>query len=82
MSDKIEQTRARIAKYSKIKGFIETGTAIIKNPTIINSEKRLKVCKKCKYLKGNRCSVCGCFMFIKAKFQASKCPKGYWSDSS
>ena len=57
---------------------IKDVTAIIKNPTIINNEKRIEICKKCKYYRRGRCKICGCFMFIKAKFQASKCPKGYW----
>jgi len=40
--------------------------------------KRLKICEKCKYLKGLRCSQCGCFMHIKADLIATRCPLDIW----
>jgi len=41
-------------------------------------EKRLHICKQCKFFNGTRCEKCGCFMNIKASLIATKCPLGIW----
>jgi len=76
---KIEETRARRAKYSKIAGAVKSAVAIIKNPRIMNEGERLAICKKCEHYNNGRCKVCGCFMFIKTRFAAMKCPINKWS---
>lgn len=43
-------------------------------------EKRLEICSNCeKYnSEAKRCTVCGCFMLVKANIQTSECPDGKW----
>ena len=43
-------------------------------------EDRIAICKECVYYKkllGN-CSVCKCFMKIKARLAPMSCPQSYW----
>lgn len=46
----------------------------------IVSNKRLDICLSCPELiqKVNQCKRCGCFMNIKTKLDAAKCPLGKW----
>ncbi len=53
----------------------ETGQ--VKAPTELKN-KRLAICKECKFLSGSRCEKCGCFMGIKASLIATSCPLGIW----
>ncbi len=42
---------------------------------------RLAECKYCEYktnVFGQRCTICGCFLKAKVKFQKSKCPIEKW----
>lgn len=41
-------------------------------------EKRLALCKKCRHLDGRRCTVCACFINIKAGLKAANCPLKKW----
>lgn len=43
-------------------------------------EKRLSICKECEHLAwpGLNCSVCLCFVDIKARIKKQTCPKGKW----
>ncbi len=43
-------------------------------------EQRLKICSHCeKYnSEAKRCTVCGCFMLVKANIETSECPEGKW----
>lgn len=43
-------------------------------------EDRLKICSTCEKFDAleKRCTVCGCFMMIKANLEASNCPDGKW----
>ncbi|MGD1910619.1 MAG: DUF6171 family protein [Rivularia sp. (in: cyanobacteria)] len=43
-------------------------------------EKRLEICSCCeKYnAQAKRCTVCGCFMLVKANIETSECPDGKW----
>lgn len=45
-----------------------------------NVEKRLEICCNCeKYnAEATRCTVCGCFMLVKANIETSECPEGKW----
>ena len=42
--------------------------------------KRIDICMGCEFFvkNGERCNKCGCYMNIKARLQASKCPVGKW----
>lgn len=44
------------------------------------SDKRFEICKGCPELikLTNQCKKCGCFMAIKTKLEAAKCPIGKW----
>lgn len=68
-------------KHSGVKEFITSAAMVAKNPklTLKDLEKqRWEKCKKCEYLKNRRCKICGCFLDVKIKFQAMRCPKGKW----
>lgn len=41
-------------------------------------DRRLAVCSTCPQRNDKRCSVCGCFIAPKAKWQEAVCPLGYW----
>ncbi|WP_345702424.1 DUF6171 family protein [Leptospira barantonii] len=47
------------------------------------SKERLETCLSCSLvIKGflsERCSVCGCFVRLKTKFNGERCPIGKWS---
>ena len=46
----------------------------------IDISKRIDICMGCEFFvkNGERCNKCGCYMNIKARLQASKCPVGKW----
>jgi hypothetical protein len=40
---------------------------------------RIEICLKCPNLGENsRCNLCGCFMNLKVRLEASKCPANHW----
>lgn len=40
---------------------------------------RLEICKKCEYLAlGSNCKLCGCFVHLKARYQAASCDINRW----
>lgn len=41
-------------------------------------DKRLEICQQCEFFKDGRCTICGCFMALKARLATGKCPKGKW----
>ena len=43
-------------------------------------EKRFSICLGCEFLQPDhsRCLKCGCFMNMKTRLDASKCPVGKW----
>ncbi|MEO1428399.1 MAG: DUF6171 family protein [Cyanobacteria bacterium J06633_8] len=43
-------------------------------------EERLEICSSCeKYnSEAKRCTLCGCFMLVKANIETSECPDGKW----
>lgn len=45
-----------------------------------DAEARLSICKLCPELVKitNQCKKCGCFMTVKTKLEAAKCPIGKW----
>ena len=44
------------------------------------SSARFDTCKSCEFLTAhtNTCQKCGCFMTVKTKLEAAKCPLGKW----
>ena len=43
-------------------------------------EKRIAVCNTCPWRKDEKCSKCGCFIDIKAKWGTSTCPDDRWPE--
>jgi hypothetical protein len=41
-------------------------------------QKRIETCKSCERLAGDICSVCGCFVHLKAKMSTENCPLKKW----
>jgi len=45
----------------------------------IVKQKRIEICKTCEFFTPRYfCSVCGCFMPVKARLPFTTCPKGKW----
>jgi peroxiredoxin len=42
--------------------------------------RRLEICDQCDKRRGSRCTECGCFLKIKARGRAFKCPAGKWPE--
>lgn len=44
------------------------------------SDSRLSICQECPELikLTTQCKKCGCFMAVKTKYEAAKCPLGKW----
>jgi len=41
--------------------------------------RRLEICRNCDRLEEDgTCGICTCYMTIKTKFKAAKCPEGRW----
>jgi hypothetical protein len=43
------------------------------------AQRRIKICKECKYYKMFVCGQCGCFMPVKVSFKNSTCPLNKWA---
>lgn len=42
-------------------------------------KKRIDICNLCNYFRDDgRCSICGCYMKVKARWESQKCPFGLW----
>jgi len=73
----------------KFKLFLETTQDIfahaIEYGHLLDNQKainRLKTCNKCQYFMQStqQCNRCGCFMFMKARLAATKCPENKWEN--
>ncbi len=60
----------------------ECGAATAGLPAVEDAEvaRRLAICQACEYLIAGerRCSKCGCFVEVKARFRTQACPQGRW----
>jgi len=57
-------------------GAISTGSIMIPDE---KAEERIVTCEECELFdQGRMCEVCTCYMDIKVKFKAAKCPEGKW----
>jgi hypothetical protein len=70
--------------FTQIKNFAGAVAAFIVHPDLVTQEvfqARLAVCLNCEKLRSdNRCSVCGCFVEIKAQAETFQCPEGRWKE--
>lgn len=62
-----------------VKDFVADGCQTVDAATY---KARLDVCNKCDYRDGKRCTVCGCFVDIKAKMSSQHCPEGLWDNGA
>ena len=72
----------------KIKNFMESARQVVRQAVqgqdvLVSQEKfdsRMAVCRACEFISQDhsKCQACGCYLGFKLKFEASRCPKGYW----
>jgi hypothetical protein len=81
MRDKVMPSKIQMAKNLSVdskeavkKSFSEKQVLTKKD----EYEKRLSICNGCDFFDGERCSECGCFMKIKARFHGFECPRKYF----
>lgn len=55
--------------------FLKSGMVTASDEVFHN---RLKTCNICEYRKDDKCSICGCYLKIKARWKSEHCPKSYW----
>lgn len=65
----------------EVSDFIAAGAPIVSTE---NYEKRLKACNACEHLSKKRCTLCGCIVEYKAKWETSDCPDSpsRWKDET
>jgi hypothetical protein len=61
---------ANVVAYAKSTGKVKAPEDTIK--------RRLDVCRSCPHLQNIRCTVCGCFISLKAGLEATSCPLKKW----
>lgn len=52
-----------------------------KTPVVVTEgeyHQRISICKACPYYKAPQCTVCLCFVAMKARLTTEKCPKNLW----
>ena len=81
--ESIRKSRGLPSRSQMASNFAKNVAAITRSGVSLCSEeehdKRFSLCKSCEYLsEKERCMKCGCFMKIKTKFAAMKCPIGKW----
>jgi hypothetical protein len=71
----------------QVKSFLGTMMDVmshgIKTGQVVDRDKmeaRLRICDKCEWLNRAhlKCTICGCFLHLKAPLVAANCPKGKW----
>jgi uncharacterized paraquat-inducible protein A len=64
----------------KVKPILEgIKNSITKNENIEQlSQDRMAICNSCPNKKGNRCGICGCFLYLKTRQSIQTCPIGKW----
>lgn len=64
---------------NSVKDFVADG---LKTVTREEYEARMKICDGCDKRVEDRCVKCGCYLSVKAKGRAFKCPLGKWPTDS
>jgi len=72
-----EQAKNLVLSTANVLAYATTTGKIKAEPQTVGI--RVDLCNKCRYLdKGSRCTVCGCFIALKAGLAAEKCPMRKW----
>ena len=67
----LAMTTANVLSYAIAEGKITAEKELV--------NRRIEKCQTCEHLiNGRRCSVCGCWVSLKAALKASNCPLKYW----
>lgn len=77
-ADKIEYPSAGAMVKSAAKAAADFAASGFKVIDATERERRLDICHACEFFDAGRCRKCGCFMTIKARIAASRCPIGKW----
>lgn len=66
----------------KVKDFSDTAKKVIRSGFQLADDeeqsRRFSICKKCEYYTGTFCRICGCYMRLKTRLEAVKCPRNLW----
>jgi hypothetical protein len=68
-------------KHSRVKEFVTTATAVVKEPKFAEQKTiayRLQICNDCAQKHGGVCKVCGCNLNVKTRFHVAHCPLNKW----
>lgn len=78
----MESRFRKLTLIEQVKNFYNSLVRMAKSPKkLVDKEemiKRVSICDQCPLKKGMRCTVCGCFIKMKASFYTEKCPKENW----
>ncbi len=77
----------------KERTLVETGLGFLKDTSkfilnglpVLNDEdytKRLEICNSCEFRKNHTCSICSCYLPIKARWKTTECPEKKWPGDS
>ena len=61
--------------FQSVVAFVGDGCDIVDDAKY---RQRLEICRTCDRLNGNRCTACGCFIYVKARGRIFRCPVGRW----
>lgn len=54
---------------------VKTGKLIAPESKV---HKRIEICKGCRHLDETRCTICGCYVNVKAGLDSERCPLNLW----
>lgn len=63
------------ALYRNTKGWIIDKRLLTDRKTLALRE---KTCRNCSFMDRGQCQICECFVDVKVKLRAEKCPLGFW----
>jgi hypothetical protein len=61
--------------FQSVVAFVGEGCGIVDDATY---RQRLEICQSCDRRSGKRCAACGCWINVKARGRAFRCPIGRW----
>lgn len=76
MPSVLEQAKNLALSVANVLAYARTTGKVKAEPQTIAI--RVDLCHKCRHLAETRCTVCGCFIALKAGLQAESCPLRKW----
>jgi len=72
-----QQVKNLVLSVANVLAYATTTGKVKADPQVVGV--RVDLCNKCRYLdKGTRCTICGCFIAMKAGLVAESCPMKKW----